>query len=115
MSLGRDVHRAPDQTASDEAVVDRYDEEWDDVEDEEGGSGVDLWMQLPCLGVRGAGDKRLICVAGGEGVQVGEDGFRDGQSHREQPDRPRTQTDAESRTGPVDVQRPDDSPVPAER
>lgn len=44
MSFSRDVHRASDETAGDEAVVDGYDEEWDDVEDEEGGGGVNLWM-----------------------------------------------------------------------
>lgn len=88
MSFSRDVHRAPDQTASDEAVVHRYDEERDDVEDEEGGGGVDFWVQVPGVGVRRTGHERLVGVAGGEGVQVGEDGFRNGQSDGEQPDRP---------------------------
>lgn len=88
MSFSRDVHRAPDQTASDEAVVDTYDEEWYDVEDEEGGSGVDFWVQFPSVGVGRTGHKCFIGMAGGEGVQVGEDGFRNRQSHREQPDHP---------------------------
>lgn len=112
MSFRRDVHRAPDQTASDEAVVDRYDEERDDVEDEEGGGGVDFRVQLPGVGVGRTGHKCLIGVAGGEGVQVGEDGFRNRQSHGEQPDRPRSYTDTESSAGPVDVQRFDYSFVP---
>lgn len=88
VSLGGDVRGASDQTASDEAVVDRYDEEGHDVEDEEWGGGVDLRVELPRVRVRGAGHKRLIGVAGGEGVQVGEDGFGHSQSHREQPDHP---------------------------
>lgn len=90
MSFSRDVHRASDQTAGDEAVVDRYDEERDDVEDEEGGSGVDFRVQLPGVGVGGTGHKCLIGMAGGEGVQVREDGFRDRQGHREKPDGPRS-------------------------
>lgn len=88
VSFSGDVHRAPHQTACNEAVVHRYDEERDDVEDEEGGGGVDFRVQLPSVGVRGAGHKCLIGVAGGEGVQVREDGLRNRQSHREQPDRP---------------------------
>lgn len=95
MSFSRDVHRAPDQTASDEAVVNRYDEERDDVEDEEGGGGVDFRVQIPGVGVGRTGHKGLIGVAGGEGVQVGEDSLRNRQSHREQPDGPRSTTDTE--------------------
>lgn len=90
MSFSRDVRRASDQTAGDEAVVDGYDEERDDVEDEEGGGGVDFRVQLPGVRVGGTGHKCLIGVAGGEGVQVREDGFRNRQSHREKPDRPRS-------------------------
>ena len=86
LSLSRDVHGAPDQTASNEAVVDRYDEERDGIEDEEGGGGVDLRVQLPGVGVGRAGHERLVGVAGGEGVQVGEHGLGDRQSHGEQPD-----------------------------
>lgn len=86
MSLRGEVHRAPDQAASDEAVVDRYDEERDDVEDEEGGGGVDLRVQLPGMRVGRTGHKCLVGVARGEGVQVREDSFRNRQSHREQPD-----------------------------
>lgn len=115
VSLSRDVHGAPDQTVSDEAVVHGYDEEWDDVEDEEGGGGVDFRVQLPGVGVGRAGDKRLVGVAGGEGVQVREDGFGNGQSHREQPDGPHSETDAESSAGPVNVQRFDDGFVPERR
>lgn len=69
-SFSLDVHRAPDKALCYEAVVDRDDEEWDDVEDEEGGGGVDFGVQLPSMWVGGAGHKRLIGVAGGEGVQV---------------------------------------------
>lgn len=110
MSLSGDVHRAPDQAAGDEAVVDGYDEEGDDVEDEEEGGGVDFGVQLPGVRVRGAGDKGLVAEAGGEGVQVGEDGFRDGQGHREQPDGPGSDTHTDFGTGPV--QRSDDGSVP---
>lgn len=88
VSFSRDVHRAPEQAASDETVVDGYDEERDDVEDQEGGGGVNLWVQLPGVRVRCTGHKCLIGVAGGEGVQVREDSFRNRQSHREEPDRP---------------------------
>lgn len=70
MSFSWDVHRAPDEAPRNKTVVDRDDEEWDDVEDEEKSGGVDFGMQLPSMGVGGAGHKRLIGVAGGEGVQV---------------------------------------------
>lgn len=112
MSLRRDVHGAPEQSAGDEAVVDRYDEERHDVEDEEGGGGVDLRVQPPGVGVRGAGHEGLVAVAGGEGVQVGEDGLRNGQSHREGPDGPCSHTGTDRGTGLWDVQRFDDSFVP---
>lgn len=88
MSFSGEVHRAPEQTASDEAVVDGYDEERDDIEDKEGGSGVDFRVQLPSMWVGCTGHKCLIGVARGEGVQVREDSFRNCQSHREQPDDP---------------------------
>lgn len=112
VSFSGQVHRAPDQTASDEAVVHRDDEERDDVEDEEGGGGVDFWVQLPGMRIGRTGHKSLIGVAGGEGVQVREDSFRNRQSHREQPDDPGPETDAECSTGPVAVQRCDDSFIP---
>lgn len=80
MSLSRDVCRAAEQAASDEEVVNRNDEQREDVEDQEGGGGVDLRVQLPSVGVRRAGHKRLVGVAGGEGVQVGEDGLGNSQS-----------------------------------
>lgn len=115
MSFSRDVHRAPDEALCDEAVVDRDDEEWDDVEDEEGSGGVDLGVQLLNVGVGGAGHKRLIGVAGGEGVQVREDGFWDGQSHGKQPNGPHPYTHAESSSGRVAVQRPDYGFVPGQR
>lgn len=115
MSFSWDVHRAPDQTASNEAVVDRYDEEGDDVEDEEGGSGVDFWVQLPGMRVGCTGHKCLIGVTGGKGMQVGEDSFGNRQGHREQPDHPHSQTDTECSTGPLDVQRFDNCFVPKRR
>lgn len=70
MSFSWHVPRAPDEPLCNEAVVDRDDEEGDDVEDEEGGGGMDLGVQFPSVWVGGAGHKRLISVAGGEGVQV---------------------------------------------
>lgn len=88
MSFSWHVHRAPGEALCNEAVVDRDDEEGDDVEDEEGSGGMDLGVQFPSVWVGGAGHKCLIGVAGGEGVQVREDSFGDGQSHREQPDGP---------------------------
>lgn len=115
MSFSRDVHRAPDEALCDEAVVDRDDEEWDNVEDKEGSGGVDLGVQLLNVWVGGAGHKRLIGVAGGEGVQVREDGFWDGQSHGEQPDGPHPYTHAESSSGRMAVQRPDYGFVPGQR
>lgn len=42
VSLGGHVHRAFDQCAGNEAVIDGDDEERDDVEDQQGGGGVDL-------------------------------------------------------------------------
>lgn len=90
MSFSRDVHGASDQTVGDEAVIDRYDEERDDVEDEEGGSRVDFRVQRPGVGVGGTGHKCLIGVAGGEGVEVREESFRNRQGHRENPDGPRS-------------------------
>lgn len=94
VSLCRDVCWAPDQAASDEAVVNRNDEQRDDVEDEEGGSGVDLRMQFSGVRIGGARHKRHVGVAGGEGVQVGEDGLGNGQGDREHPDGPNAQADA---------------------
>lgn len=88
LSFSRNVHRAADQTASDEEVVNGDDEQRDDVEDEEGGGGVDFWVQLAGVGVRRTGHKCLIGIAGGEGVQVGEDGLGDRQSYGQQPDEP---------------------------
>lgn len=76
---------------------------------------MDFWVQLPGVGVGRTGHKCLIGVAGGEGVQVGEDGLRNGQSHREQPDGPRSKTDTECSAGPVDVQRSDYCFVPKQR
>lgn len=70
MSFSRNVHRAADQTARDEEVVNGDDEQRDDVEDEEGGGGVDLGVQLPGVGVRRTGHECLVGVSGGEGVQV---------------------------------------------
>lgn len=68
MSFSLDVHRAPDEALCNKAVVDRDDEEWDDVEDEEESGGVDFRVQLHSMWVGGAGYKRLIGVAGGESV-----------------------------------------------
>lgn len=113
LSFRGEVHGAPDEALGDEAVVDGDDEERDDVEDEEGRGGVDFGVQLPGVRVGGAGHERLVGVAGGEGVQVGVDGLGDGQGHREQPDGPRTHTDAQTSAGPVAVQRTDDGFVPA--
>lgn len=68
MSFILDVHRAPDEAPCNKAVVDGDDEERDDVEDDERSAGVDFGVQLPSMWVGGAGHKRLIGVAGGEGV-----------------------------------------------
>lgn len=70
MSFILNVHRAPDEAPCNKAVVDGDDEERDDVEDDEGSGGVDFGVQLPSMWVGGAGHKRLIGVAGGEGVEV---------------------------------------------
>ena len=115
MSFGGDVRGAPDQAAGNEAVVHGYDEEWDDVEGEEGGGGVDFGVQLPGMRVGGAGHKRHVGLAGGEGVQVREDGLGNRQGHREKPDGPRSQTHVEFGAGRADVQRFDDSFVPEHR
>lgn len=87
MSLGGDVNGASDQRTGDEAVIDGDDEERDDVEDQQGGSGVDFRVQPPGVGVRGAGHKGLVgAAASSEGVQVREDSLWDGQSDGEDPD-----------------------------
>lgn len=71
----------------DEAVIDGDDEERDDVEDQQGGGGVDLRVQPSSVGVGSARHKGLVgAAAGGEGVQVREDSLRDGQGDREDPD-----------------------------
>lgn len=111
MSLSRHVHRASDQTTSDEAVVDRYDEERDYVEDKEEGHGVDFRVQRPLVWVGCTGHECLVSVAGGESMEVREDGFRNGQGERQQPDGCHSYTD----TGPVDVQWFDDGFVPGRR
>lgn len=110
LSLGGDVHRASDQRAGDEAVIDGDDEERDDIEDQQGGGGVDLRVQPPGVGVGGAGHKGLVGAAGGgEGVQVREDGLGDGQGNGEDPDGSRSHAHARPAAGLWHIQRSDDS------
>lgn len=110
MSLGRDVHGASDQRMGDEAVIDGDDEERNDVEDQQGGGGVDLRVQPPGVGVGGAGHKGLVGAAGGsEGVQVREDGLGDGQGNGEDPDGSRSHAHAKPAAGLWHIQRSDDS------
>lgn len=76
---------------------------------------MDLWMQLSSVGVGSACYKRLVRVAGGEGVQVGEDGLGNSQSDGQQPDHSHTETDAQCGLGSVDVQGFDNCFVPEKR
>lgn len=109
LSLGGDVHGAPDQSTGDEAVIGGDDEERDDVEDQQGGGGVDLRVQPPSVGVRGAGDEGLVvAAAGGEGVQVREDGLGDGQGNGEDPDGSSSHTHAKPAARLWHIQRFDD-------
>lgn len=110
MSLGGDVHGTSNQRLGDEAVIDGDDEERNDIEDQQGGGGVDLWVQPPGVGVGGAGHKGLIGGAsGGEGVQVREDGLGDGQGDREDPDGSRSHAHAKPAARLWHIQRSDDS------
>ena len=68
----RQVGGASHQAVGDEGIINRYDQQGNDVENEEGGHGVDLGMQFPSMGVRGAGDEALISGWDVEGVKVGE-------------------------------------------
>lgn len=115
MSLGGDVHGALDQRAGDKAVIDGDDEERDDVENQQGGGGVDLRVKPTGVRVGGAGHKGLVSAAGGgEGVQVREDGLGDGQGDGEHPDGSRSHAHAKPAAGLWHIQRSDDSFV-AER
>lgn len=73
---------------------------------------MDLRVQLSSVGVGGARHKRLVGVAGSEGVQIGEDGLGNGQGDGEEPDHPRTQADAQCGLRSVDVQWFNDGFVP---
>lgn len=112
LSLGGDVRGASDQRACDEAVIDGDNEERDDVEDQQGGGGVDLGVQPPSVGVGGAGHKGLVgAAAGGEGVQVREDSLGDGQGDGEDPDGSGSHAHAKSAARLWHIQRFDDGSV----
>lgn len=74
--LHRQVGGAPHQAASDESVVHQYHQQGNDVENKEGGHGVDLWVQVTSMGIRGAGDEALMTGGVIESVKIREDGFR---------------------------------------
>lgn len=57
---------------------------------------MDLRVQFPGMGIRGTGDKALIGGGDVEGVEVREDGLRDCQDKREDPDQRRPQDNAGS-------------------
>lgn len=84
--LHRHFGGAPYQAPGDEKVVDRDDEEGNDIEDKERGHGVDLWVQVPSLWIGGASHDGVIGVGDGERVQVRKDGLWDGQGHGQHPD-----------------------------
>lgn len=62
-----------------------------------------LGVQVSSVRVGGAGDKALIGGWDVEGVEVGVDGFRNGQDQREEPDERRTQDNTGSAAGRLDV------------
>lgn len=57
---------------------------------------MDLGVQFPCIGIRGAGDKALIGGGYVEGVEVREDGLRDSQHQGQEPDEGHPQENAGS-------------------
>ena len=93
VSCNRYVHGASHQTACDETVVHRYHEEGDEIEDYEESHRVDFGVYFHIMGKGGTGHKCLIGFTDVEGVQVREDGFRNGQGHREEPDGSCLETD----------------------
>lgn len=110
--LHRQVWGAPHQALGNEGVVHGNDQQGDDVEDEEGGSGVDPRVQHPSMGIRGTRDKALISGSDVKGVEVWEDRLRDSQDHGEDPDERRLQDNAGSGAWRLDVQGPHNGPVP---
>lgn len=97
----------PYQALGNEEVVDRDDEEWDDIENKEGGHGVDLWVHVPSLWIGGASHKGVIGLGNGKSVQVREDGLWDGKGHGQHPDHGSAKADFGMRC--LYVHWPDDS------
>ena len=110
--LHRQVWGTPHQAPGDEGVVHGYDQQGNDVENEEGGHGVDLGVQFPGVGIRGAGDEALISGGDIKGVEVGVDGLGDSEEQGEEPDERRPQDNAGSGAWCLDVQGLHDGPVP---
>lgn len=109
--LHRQVRSTLHQALGNEGVVHRYDQQGNDVENEKGGHGVDLRVQIPGMGIWGTGDKAFICGSDVKGVEVGEDGLWDSQDQGEDPDERRPQDNGGSGARCLDVQRLHNGPV----
>lgn len=94
--LHRQVGGAPHQAPGDEGVVHGYNHQRNDVENEEGGHGVNLRVHFSGVGIRSTGDETFISGGDVEAVEVGENGLRDRQDEGDEPDERRLQDDAGS-------------------
>ncbi len=110
--LHRQVWGARNQAPGDEAVVHGNDQQGNDVENKEGGHGVDLRVQIPTMGIRGTGDEALISGGDVEGVDVWEDGLWDSKDQGDDPDERRPQDYTGSGACRLDVQGLHNGPVP---
>ena len=115
VALYRQVWGAPHQAPGNEGVVQRDDQQGNDVENKEGGHGVDLRVQIPSVGVRRAGSEAFIGGGEVESVEVREDGLRDRKDQGEEPDESRPQDNAAGGGWCLDVQWLHYGLVPEER
>lgn len=64
---------------------------------------MDFGVQVSCVGIWGAGLEGFIGLPDVKGMQVRENGFRDGQNHGQEPNSRSFQTDLSSGVGCRDV------------
>lgn len=93
LPLDWQINCALNQTPGDEEVVHRNDEKGDDVEYKKRGHGVNFWVQVSCVGIRGTCLKGFIGLRDVKGMQVRENGFGDCQNHGQEPNSRSFQTD----------------------
>lgn len=106
------VGRTLEKAAGDEGVVHAYHQQGDDVENEEGGHGVNLRVQFPSVGVGGASNKALVCRGHIEGVQVRVHSLGDCQDEGEDPDECGSQENAGCGGRFLKIKGLHDGPVP---